>query len=424
MPTGAGKTRTAVELIAIAAEKWGKKIVVVVHTRELRKQWLSAIASRSPSLDVGLIAAGCAPNPYAPVQVAQVQSLAARLKFPPQCDLMVIDEAHHSAAKTYMRSIERLDPAAMLGLSATPARMDGKGLDPPFQSIVHGPEADELIKAGHLNEYKIFSKPIIAAASLPRRAGDYERKAAEFAMASVHAEAIAAWQAHAHNRQTIAFCITRRHGREIADRFRSAGIATAYADGAMQPAMRDRAIADFSSRRAQVICAVDLLGEGVDIPGASCALLLRPTRSVVRHNQAIGRVIRPHGHPSGLSVIVDCVGNCRTLGGPRTDHAWTLDGVDRQRAGNRKSEPAESVNSRKKSAERPIKLIEINDQEIRIKPGKSGWDRQDLKFAKSRCRNLDEMKQLASQLGYSEGWAHVQIRIRENRSRNSARDGE
>ena len=141
----------------------------------------------------------------------------------------------------------------------------------------------------------------------------------------------------AHDHQTIAFCITRAHGREIADRFRLAGIATAYADGAMQPAMRDRAIADFSSRRAQVICAVDLLGEGVDIPGASCALLLRPTRSVVRHNQAIGRVIRPHSHPSGLSVIVDCVGNCRTLGGPRTDHTWALDGVDRQRAGKSKT---------------------------------------------------------------------------------------
>ena len=90
--------------------------MVVVHTRELRKQWLSAIAGRSPSLDVGLIAAGCAPNPYAPVQVAQVQSLVARLKMPPKCDLMVIDEAHHSAAKTYMRSIDRLDPVAMLGI--------------------------------------------------------------------------------------------------------------------------------------------------------------------------------------------------------------------------------------------------------------------------------------------------------------------
>ena len=426
MPTGAGKTRTACEHATIALRSWGRSVMIVLHTRELRRQWVGAL--EAAGVAPGVIASGVAPDPYARCQVAQVQTLDARVRggygfWSQRCDLLIIDEAHHAAAASYLRCIEALEPAAMLGLSATPARADGKGLDPPFDALVRGPDVADLIEAGHLSDYVIRSAELNDFSRLRRaRGGDYAAGPAGEAVGAQSADAVRSWQREAPTHQTIAFCCTRRHGREVAERFRRHGVATGYADGSMHVSRRDRAIADFAARRTRMLVSVDLLGEGVDIPGASCALLLRPTRSVPRHLQPIGRVIRPHDHPSGLSVVIDCVGNCRRLGGPRTPYEWTLDGgVERADGRDAEAKAAEakaaeaSGGGRPPPVERDVLLVDIDDATVRVRPldgAPSGHNRRDVAHALRLCRSLGQMRELATRLGYRGGWAEMQWRMR------------
>ena len=409
MPTGAGKTKTAVALIAQCYRQWHKNIIVLLHTRELRQQWEQDI--NRANVPYGVIAAGKAPNPYARVQIAQVQSLHARLDkefFQHHCDLLVVDEAHHSAARTYQECFDALQPTAMLGLTATPARVDGRGLDPPYKTIVEGPKVAELITRGQLSEYKIYSLDLIDRSKLGSRAGDFVAQQSETAVQPIVADCVDAWRRYGSTHQTIVFCVTRAHGREVASRFRRAGVRTSYADGAMSHRERDREINLFRNRETQIIVSVDLLGEGVDIPGASCALLLRPTKSVSRHLQRLGRVIRPHDHASNQSVIIDCVGDCRELGGPRTPILWSLAGiVKRSRAANAEVVPTAET-SRSERTEIKTELVVINDRAVRITRHANGrWDQRCVSRALYYCPDLHSVQQLGKTLGYRDGWAKI-----------------
>jgi DNA repair protein RadD len=149
LPTGGGKTIVATTLIERAVQR-GERVLVLTHRREILRQ-----TSLGLPINHGLIQSGLNVDLEYPVQVASVQTLWARCmrtdKIPlPAADLIIIDEAHHVAARTWRLIIEAYPNARLIGLTATPCRSDGRGLGNFFDELIEGPQIAELIAAKYL----------------------------------------------------------------------------------------------------------------------------------------------------------------------------------------------------------------------------------------------------------------------------------
>jgi len=175
-PTGSGKTVTAAEIIRQAVEK-GQRVVVVVHRRELVRQTSRKLYDAGVK-NHGIIAAGFPPRPTAPVQIASVQTLYARalrtrkIDLPP-AELVVVDECHHARARIWHGIINAYPGAVILGLTATPARGDGRGLGNIFDYLIESATIPQLIERGFLVQpiYYAPSKPDLEGVHV--RHGDY-----------------------------------------------------------------------------------------------------------------------------------------------------------------------------------------------------------------------------------------------------------
>ena len=205
LPTGGGKT-IIFSAIAQSAVARGRQVLILVHRRELLHQ-----ASRKLTeigLDHGLIAAGIPATDH-PVRIASVQTLVRRLPtLDWQPSLIIIDEAHHASAGSWAAILDKWPEAFRLGVTATPCRLDGRGLGTAFDQLVLGPSVSDLISAGFLSPARIFAPPVVAdLAGLRRRAGDYAADQAATAMdrPTVTGDAIAHYQRLVTERDTLPY---------------------------------------------------------------------------------------------------------------------------------------------------------------------------------------------------------------------------
>lgn len=326
LPTGGGKTICMAEILRSLSAR-GRSAMVLVHRREL-------IAQTSHKLDLagvphGIIAAGVTPAD-APIQIASVQTLVRRLEriaTPP--DLIVIDEAHHATSSSWSRVLQHWPDALRLGVTATPIRLDGRGLSAAFDCLVHGPSVADLTRAGFLCASRIYAPPVVADLSqLRRRAGDFAIDQAADAMdrPTVTGDAISHYQRLAGAQRAIAFCCSVQHAEHVCACFNAAGIPAATLLGSLDPVRRDDAVARFANCELQILVTVDVVSEGFDIPAAGCAILLRPTQSLGLYLQQVGRVLRPSPGKQH-AIILDHVGNVHRHGWPDDHRDWSLDGV-------------------------------------------------------------------------------------------------
>jgi DNA repair protein RadD len=336
LPTGGGKTCILASVAATAASR-GRRVLILVHRRELIHQTSSKLAW--VGLNHGIIAAGVAPTD-APVQVASVQTLARRLaRIDWQPGLIIIDEAHHATAGQWSRILDHWPNTYRLGVTATPCRLDGRGLRGAFDAMVLGPSVADLTSAGFLSPARIYAPPVVAdLASVRIRAGDYANDQAAAAMdrPTVTGDAISHYQRLASGQQAIAFCCNVKHAVSVCDAFKTAGIAAELLLGDTPD--REQVVADFAAHRTRVLVTVDVVSEGFDVPAASCAILLRPTQSLGLYLQQVGRVLRP-ALGKDAALILDHVGNVNRHGFPDDPRDWSLD--DRMRRS--KGTPAPSV---------------------------------------------------------------------------------
>jgi len=320
-PTGAGKTVILAAITASATAR-GRKVLILVHRRELIHQASSKLTTAG--VEHGIIAAGIQPSQQ-PVQVASVQTLVRRLatiNWKP-C-LIIIDEAHHAVAGSWSKILDHWPDALRLGVTATPCRLDGRGLCDSFDALVEGPSVQMLTSAGYLSPAQIFAPPIVADLSqLRRRAGDYAKEQAAAAMTTptVTGDVIKHYQRYAGTQQAIAFCCDVNHAVSVRDAFWNAGIGSALLLG--DTADRDKIVAAFAIGTIRVLVAVDVVSEGFDIPAAGCAILLRPTESVGLYLQQVGRVLRP-APGKDKAIILDHVGNVIKHGFPDDMRQWSL----------------------------------------------------------------------------------------------------
>ena len=420
LPTGGGKTIILATIAAQAAAR-GRQVLILVHRRELIHQASRKLADIG--LDHGLIAAGMAATDQ-PVQVASVQTLVRRLPtLDWQPSLIIIDEAHHASAGSWTTVLDKWPDAFRLGVTATPCRLDGRGLSSAFDHLVLGPSVADLTDWGFLSPARIYAPPVVADLSgLRRRAGDYATDQASTAMnrPTVTGDAIAHYQRLAPGLRAIAFCCSIDHASHVAASFNTAGIPAATLLGNTPD--RDAVVAAFDAGAVQILVSVDVVSEGFDIPAASCAILLRPTQSLGLYLQQVGRVLRP-APGKDHALVLDHVGNVHRHGFPDDHREWSL-AEGAKRAG---SASAPSVRTCPEcfaafkpqpicpccgATCAPIKsrviremageLTELRREAIRQRIE----ERTASKRKQQAARTLPQLLALAKERGYSPGWAY------------------
>lgn len=337
-PTGAGKTALTVHMMATAASR-GISSMFLVHRDTLLYQTSRALWEQK--LQHGIIAAGRSMSRM-PVQVASVQTLVRRLKRVAEPGLIVIDEAHRSAAQTYRKIIAAYPNARIVGLTATPQRTDGKGLSDVFSDMVIGPTVSDLIQQGYLCQYKLYgTESKVSMEGIKTRMGDYAAELVEQAVdrPTVTGDAVQHYLKYANGKRCVVMCASIKHARHVCEAYNDAGIRAEHIDGDTPSAERQAILARVASGETKVLTNVELLIEGVDVPAIEAVQWLRPTASLIIWMQGNGRGFRPADGKPAL-IILDHVGNWQRHGLPDDDREWSLEG-DPNRGKRKAADPDE-----------------------------------------------------------------------------------
>ena len=340
-PTGSGKT-VLFAYIAQGTSAKGNSVVILVHRQELVDQTCRTL--RAFGVDHGVIAAGRTPDRSHAVQVASVQTYVRRLdSFKPA--LIIADEAHHATAGSWRKVINHHPQARVLGVTATPQRLDGKGLNDVFDDLIRGPEVADLIAGGHLAPPVYFAPPVVADLShIGTRGGDFaqDELAAEMDRPTITGDAVEHYSRICQGAPAVAFCCSVKHAQHVAEQFQAAGFRAATIDGTMDREARREVVRALGDGRLDVLTSCEIINEGFDLPVVSAAILLRPTKSLGLHLQQIGRVLRP-APGKDKAVILDHVGNLSRHGFAEDVRDWTLEGRKKKK---RKTDDEEEVQSR------------------------------------------------------------------------------
>lgn len=324
-PCGAGKT-VMVGWMAGKTALIGKRVLFLVHRRELIDQ--SDRTFSAMGINHGIISAGAACDYAASVQIGSTQTVARRLDKIQAPDFIIIDEAHHATAGTWRKIINAFPGALTLGVTATPARLDGNGLGDIFKSLVIGPSVDDLISRHSLTPYDYYAPPLKAdLKTVHIRFGDYVKSELSAVVDDIDiiGDIVKNYRKLADGRQSVCYCVSRAHSEHVSREFRAAGIPAAHVDGETPRTERDQIISDFRSKKLRVLCNVDLLGEGFDVPGMDAVILARPIASLTLFIQQSMRPLRPDpDNPDKRAVIIDHVGNCFRHGLPNALQDWSL----------------------------------------------------------------------------------------------------
>jgi DNA repair protein RadD len=341
VPTGGGKTVIAGAVVDSAVEKGGR-VLFLAHRKELIDQASAKLTQFG--VEHGVIKAGIAPDLGQPVQVASVQTLVRRLgkltgePSPIERELgitpahlapftlIIIDECHHVTAASYQTILAAWPHARVLGLTATPYRIDGAALGDCFEHLVVGASVPELIKDGHLVRTRTFAPPPPEELrAVHVQAGDYKTGEAAKVLdrTGPTAEIVRTWQARAAGRLTVGFGCTVEHCEHLAEAFRAAGIAAAAIDGEMDEDKRAEILRQLRAGELRVVFNVALLTEGFDLPDLACLIQARPTKSRSFWRQMCGRIMRPApGKADGL--ILDHAANGHRFGIPDQADVYSL----------------------------------------------------------------------------------------------------
>ena len=335
MPTGTGKTRLFVsiarDLFNYGVErKKAVKILFLAHRKELIEQISDHLGGKY-RLAHGLILSQNIEQKKFPMQVGSVPTLTRRLERweDKDFDVIIIDEAHHVKAKSYKKIIDFYPNAKILGVTATPYRLNGAGFRPEFDELIVSPSVAEFIKRGYLSEYKYYSiRPTSdLQKQIDRMKLDFEGDYKESEMMGVmdrdyiRAGILSTYQKYASGKKGIIYTISKVHNTHLAAEFNQAGIKSAAIDSDTPKEKRDELVAKFRKGEIQVLFNVNIFSEGFDCPDVEVIQLARPTKSLAMYLQQVGRGLRPHGSKERL-IILDNVGLFNKFGFPSARRKW------------------------------------------------------------------------------------------------------
>lgn len=293
----------------------------IVHRRELLDQ--TAETFRKFGLEFSYVAAGYPSNSQAKIQLCTIQTLIHRLDRLPPPRLVAFDECHHVVARSWLKVVEHCKDALFLGASATPARLDGKGLGAVFNHIVLGPPMPLLMQEGHLADYDVYwSGKNLEMGGVTKRGGDYAKGETEKRVGKLVGDCVAEYKRWVKGKTCLVYCVTRAMAHQVAAQYQNEGVNAIYVGGDTPKTVRRDVMARFKTGEIPVVVSVDLFGEGLDAPGLKAIQMLRPTESTNLFDQQVGRVLRPD---AGRAIVIDAVGNVFRHGLPEWGREWTLE---------------------------------------------------------------------------------------------------
>lgn len=311
LPTGAGKTRVAAHDVQQADPIL---CLYVAHSHEILEDAESEFLTVFPSQDLARFDSRPTKEKLQKINLLTIQTLSRNVGIFANgaVDYMIIDEFHHAAAKSYRYAIDVLKPKFLLGLTATPFRGDRIDvLNICQQNVVVNYELRHGIEMGILSPYHYYGCfDNIDYSNIKHNGIRYNVKDLERALVVPERDAaiLAKWREKADGKPTLAFCCSQLHADRVARAFNREGISAATylstTSREARPKIRER----FRQGDIKVLCAVDILNEGVDLPFAECLLFLRPTESKRIFLQQLGRGLR-HYVGKRNCIIIDFIGN-------------------------------------------------------------------------------------------------------------------
>ncbi len=310
-PTGSGKTVIASFVILRSIAK-GNPVLFLAHRKELVDQCSKKLTALS--LPHGVIMAGHPYDSLAPIQIASLQT-ASRRELPAGFRLIITDECHHAAARSYKKIYDQYPDAVMIGLTATPYRADGAGLGDVFEDWVRVAEIQELTDRGFLVPARYWAPGLPQLKNIRKKGSDWEsgELSEEMSKPKLIGDVIKHYQSIAGGERAICFAVNKEHAQKLTDGFNEAGVPAGFLHDSTGKRDREQLLAWHRLGKIMVLVNVGILSEGYDDPAVSVCIQARPTLSVGLHIQQIGRVLRPHSDKK-IAKVIDHAGNCRRLG--------------------------------------------------------------------------------------------------------------
>lgn len=420
--TGSGKTEMAMAIIRSAIAK-GKRVVFLCNRINLVGQ--ASKRFYRAGIDHGVIQGDNTRNIEKPVIVGSIQTVARRGM--PDCDLIVIDEAHGVAgSKDFRQVIMTRSAVPVIGLSATPF---SKGLGKHyvelggalFEAMTVATSIQELIDDGFLVDCEIYapSEPDMTGIKTSKNAfGELDWSDADVGRAvdkpQLIGDIVAHWLKLSNGLPTVCFASNIAHSKHIVESFRAVGVAAEHIDCYTDEEERAAILHRVETGDTTIISNVGILTEGWDFPACRTMILARPTRSLIRYIQMIGRVLRPHA-TKDKALVLDHSGTVQRLGFPTDDFPLELDDGKPKAAEKQKPEAALPKKCPECHHMKPPKVSVCPKCGFKASRAQSGIEEvegelQLLKKGQKKFSQADkqrvysELLAIKSARGYNDGW--------------------
>lgn len=408
-PAGSGKSVTMSEVARRATHK-GNRVLFIVHRRELVSQIKGTFIANDVDMNL--------------CHVGMVQTVANRIKTnnEPTPAIILVDEAHHSLAKTYTNIFEHFPNAYVYGFTATPWRMSNKGFTDVFEELILGKSVQWLIDNERLAPFKYYSKNLMNDNKLKHQStGDFSNDSITLALEPrIYGDVIENYRKFANNKKTIIYTHNIESSKTVSEKFNQEGYKALQVDGKTPKQQRELAMEMFREGKVNILVNAELYGEGVDVPDCECVILLRPTESLTLFIQQTMRPMRYQ--PNKQAIIIDHVGNYARHGLPNTEHDWQ----EHFKGTNKKSKSDNSIPIKEcpecfgvvESAYTicPYCGCEFPKEEVQELTVDESAELEEvtnemitLNFkTPEECSNMKELSELGKSLGYKPGWAYIQ----------------
>jgi superfamily II DNA or RNA helicase len=306
---GGGKSVIVADIAKKTTQK-GNHVLFIVHRQELCDQIRETFEWWGVNMDL--------------CRIGMVQTITRRLAKIKPPTLIITDENHHSLANSYKRIYDYFPNAHRVGVTATPVRLNGGGLGDVNDKLIIGVSTKWLIDNSYLAPFDYFAPTITDLTGLHTQRGEFvaEEVVSKLNKAAIYGDVINHYRQLSDGKQAICYCASIEHSKNMAAQFNTAGIASAHIDGETLRSERNRIVSQFRSGEIKILCNVDLISEGFDVPDCNTAILLRPTKSLTLYIQQSMRCMR--FKPGKRAVVIDHVGNYARFGLPDMDREWDL----------------------------------------------------------------------------------------------------
>lgn len=409
-PAGSGKTVVMSDVARKTTEK-DNNVLFIVHRREIVEQVKKTFEANDVEKDrchIGM--------------VQTVKNNLAKIKKP---QLILVDEAHHSLAKTYKDIFEYFPDAYVLGFTATPVRLSGAGFEKIYSDLILGKSVKWLIENNRLAGFKYFSVDLMDQAKLKHNStGDFSNESINEASKSViYGDVVKEYEKLANGTKAIVYTHSVEASKQVADAFNDSGHPAKQVDGKTAKEERAQAMEDFRSGKIKILTNAELYGEGVDVPDCQTVILLRPTESLSLFIQQTMRAMRYQ--PNKVATIIDHVANYTRHGLPDTPHDWKLNGRKKKKT-NAGSDavPIKQCPMCMAVMYSTVKVCECGHEfieearEIKIEAAELTEITSDLKFQTNyiitkrvdELHTVEDLKAYQKAKGYKNGWVYHQAK--------------